>query len=1417
MAVDTTVQVTLPGMGESVREGTILEWHKQQGDLVAADETLVEVSTDKVDAEVPAPIAGTLSKIFAAEGETVAVGAVLAEISPNGPAAEPAAAGPAGAEPATTGGPAGDAPLVDIVAPGGGESVTEGTILEWAVQVGDVVQDGQTIVELSTDKVDMELPAPTAGTITEIIAAAGQTVAVGQVIARMRPGLGANGATAAAPSAAPPVPEPSPNGAPASPVARRVAAVEGVDISSLQGSGPAGRITKADVLAAKAAPPRPAPAARPAGATELRGGAAMLARHMDASRQVPTATSFRTITVTVMDARRRELKAAGHKVSFTHLIAYAVARAATDVMPVMAHHYAEIEGKPHRVDDSAVNLGIAVDVEKRDGSRTLMVPVIRDAGRLSFPEFLDAFGALIAAARDNALTADHLTGANVSLTNPGGIGTIASVPRLMPGQGTIVATGAIDYPVGLGAVGDMIGAEKVMTMTSTYDHRVIQGAESGRFLAVVEEYLQGEHAFYDDLFEQLGTPLGPVPPRPAPAAAAAAARETTAAPPVAGEALEELLQAVQAATSVVKAHRTHGHLAARLDPLGREPEGDPALDPVRIGLTPEIMARIPAKILRMHVPGGTLADALPHLHETYCGTIAYEIEHIASHRQRTWLREKIESGAYRMPLSPEEQKALLKRLVEVDALERFMHKAYLGQKQFSIEGLDMTVPMLDELIQLAAANGGREVVLGMAHRGRLNVLAHNLGRPYDTIFAEFEGASTLEAVTTIPQGGTGDVKYHHGAQGSYQLPDGSSILVNLESNPSHLEYVGPVVTGASRAAQTTRQGPHAHRDTDSAVPIVLHGDAALPAQGVVPETLNLQGLDGYSVGGTLHLVQNNQVGFTTDPDEARSTRWASDVAKGFDVPIIHVNADDVSACLSAVRLAWAFRSEFGHDVLIDLIGYRRFGHNEADEPAYTQPEMYQRIKNHRRVADIWAEQLVAQGVVTSQDVERQKNEVWDELTRLHQQLKAQIKRAREVGQVEQQTGEYQLDRTPSPEVKTAVSDARLRSLNEELLRVPDGFTVHPKLVSQLERRRDALGDEGGIDWAHAERLAFASLLTEGTPIRLTGQDVERGTFSQRHMVLHDAKTGQTICPIQSLPGALAPFELHNSPLSEVACLGFEYGYSAEAPETLVLWEAQFGDFVNSAQVIIDQFIASGLAKWGQTSRLVLLLPHGYEGSGPEHSSARLERFLTLASEGNMRVANVTTPAQYFHLIRRQARVAKRRPLILMTPKSLLRLPQATNRIQHLSETRFFPVLGEPRVPAEKVKRLALCTGKIYYDLVGHPKRKGNEGVAIGRVELLYPFPQAQILELIESYPNLTEVVWVQEEPRNMGARAHMFPRLMQILPEELRFGYIGRPERASTGEGYPAAHVAEQSRIIETALDLSIPVSLYPVKTPGER
>jgi 2-oxoglutarate dehydrogenase E1 component len=1493
MATGTTaeqiIDVVTPAAGESVTEGTILEWHVKVGDAIKADATIVEISTDKVDVELPAPATGVVTELLVEEGDTVTVGQVIARIAvgasaatagdasggngaatasvdengakngasshaeqpPPGAAtenAETAAGTPTaadGAEAPSAGSGAASGALVDVVTPAAGESVSEGTILEWRAQVGEFIKESDTIVEISTDKVDVELPAPASGTVAELLAQEGDTVTVGQVIARIAVGDqagapapqqsgGSDGAEQPQASSAPVASAPA-AGAPASalpedlkvsPVAARVAQAEGVDLAQVSGSGPAGRIVKSDVLSAAGGNgvARTAPstseiaASAPAQAETklMRGGAAALARYMEQSRSIPTATSFRTFTVTQLDGRRKELKAAERKVSFTHLIAYAIARAADD-MPVMADHFEEVDGKPHRVHDGQVNLGLAVDVEKKDGSRTLMVPVIRDAGRMPFERFVAAYDALVEKARTNTLTADDLVGGNLTLTNPGGIGTIASVPRLMTGQGTIIATGSIAYPPGLANIGQMIGAEKVMTMTSTYDHRIIQGAESGRFLARIEEYLQGERGFYEGVFASLGVEIGPPPPLPAPAAAASAAAQagTGGTPAVAG-ASEEMLRAVQAASTLVSRYRSHGHLAARLDPLDSEPEGDPGLDPEPLGLTPELQARIPAKVLNMYVPGATLVDALPHLRETYCGTIAYEIEHIASHRQRVWLREHIESGAFREPLTNDEARWLLRRLVKVDALERFMHKAYLGQHQFSIEGLDMTVPMVDELIRLSAAHGGKEVVIGMAHRGRLNVLAHNLGRPYDTIFAEFEGASTLEAVTTIPQGGTGDVKYHHGTQGSYDLGDGETIRVNLESNPSHLEYVYPVVEGATRAAQTTRQGSRAHQDTDAAVPIVIHGDASFPAQGVVSETLNLQALDGYKVGGTVHIITNNQVGFTTDPDDARSTRWASDLAKGFDVPIVHVNADDVQACMSAVRLAFAFRQEFGHDVLIDLIGYRRFGHNESDEPAYTQPEMYMKIKTKKRVSELWADRLVAEGVVSQEEVDSQAQEVWDKMTLLHQRLKAKIAAAAEHG--EHQTGEYELDRSPSPEVETAVPAQRLRDLGEELLRVPDGFTVHPKLVKQLERRREALGEDGHVDWAHAEALAFGSLLTEGTPIRLTGQDTERGTFSQRHMVLHDAKTGQTVCPIQSLPDALAPLELHNSPLSELACMGFEYGYSQEAPETFVLWEAQFGDFVNSAQVIVDQFIVSGLAKWGQTSRLTLLLPHGYEGSGPEHSSARLERFLALAAEGNIRVASPTTPAQYFHLLRRQARIAKQRPLVVMTPKSLLRLPQATNTIADMAEgTRFHPVLAEPGVDDAQVTRLLLCTGKVYYDLVGHPDRPSHPGLAVARVELLYPFPEGQILELMRRYPKLQEVVWVQEEPRNVGARAHMFPRLMQIMPQEIHFGFIGRPERASPGEGYPAAHIAEQNRIVTTAIDLDRPISQYPRKAPGQR
>jgi 2-oxoglutarate decarboxylase len=868
----------------------------------------------------------------------------------------------------------------------------------------------------------------------------------------------------------------------------------------------------------------------------------------------------------------------------------------------------------------------------------------------------------------------------------------------------------------------------------------------------------------------------------------------------------ELLQGVQAATSLLKAYRTHGHLAARLDPLGTEPKGDPALQPENLNLTPDLMAQIPASILRVECPGETLVDVLPRMREDYCGTIAYQIEHLSSHQQRVWLRERIETNWHRKPLEPEEKRALLDRLVEVFQFERFIQKAYLGQKVFSIEGLDAVVPMIDEVATLAERNGANQVVLGMAHRGRLSVLSHNLGRSAESIFAEFEGAKAIEAVkavAAIPHRGTGDVKYHHGAEGTFTTRDGERITMHLYPNPSHLEFVDPVATGAAREAQTEHDSPRLHHDPSLAVPLLLHGDASFPAQGVVAETLNLLALEGYATGGTVHIITNNQVGFTTDPQEARSTPYAADMAKGYNVPIIHVNADDVEACIAAVRLAMAYRQEWGRDVVIDLIGYRRYGHNETDEPAYTQPTMAAQIKKHPPVSEIYAEKLIGEGAVTTEDVEADAKRRRDELAAILKQLREKM----EAGEYEQpgttDTGTIELDRRKSPEVDTAISQDLLRSLNEQLLEVPESFTIHRKLRKPLSRRRDAL-DEGGIDWGHAEALAFASLLDEGTHIRLTGQDTERGTFSHRHLVLHDENTGLKYVPIQHLPGAGAPFEIHNSPLNETGCLGFEYGYSAASPDSLILWEAQFGDFANAGQVIIDSFIAPGESKWGQTTRLTLLLPHGYEGSGPEHSSARIERFIALAAEGNMRLANPTTAAQYFHLLRRQARIAKPRPLVVFTPKGLLRLPAAASRLEDLTGGSFQFALDDPRAAErrERIERLVLCSGKIYYDIDQDERRESAEKVAIARLELLYPFAKEQIAELISRYPNLKQITWVQEEPQNLGAWKIMARRMPELVPDGVEFNYVGRPQRAAPSEGYPAAHRSEQERIVLTALQV---------------
>jgi len=1334
---------------------------------------------------------------------------------------------------------------VQIAMPEMGESVTEGIVLEWHVAEGDFVHEGDTVVEVSTDKVDAEVPAPMDGVITKLIASVDEEVPVGAPLAEMEPGEGASegqsGASAGPVDEATPASSPPADGTPptnggdskagsgngtadvrATPVARRVAEATGVDLASVSGSGPGSKVTKEDVLAAADGAGNGAALAPPpsSSAKQLRGPAAMLAKAMDESRAVPTATSFRTIAVDTLDAKRKAinvvLKERGLKVSFTHLVAWAIVQATRD-FPVMVRTFEQRDGKPFALEGGPVNLGIAVDVERKDGSHSLMVPAIKGADGLDFSAFHSYYEDLIAKTRENKLTADDFQGTNISLTNPGGIGTVASVPRLLSGQSAIIATGSIAYPAEWAHASPerlkQVGVSKVMTMTSTYDHRVIQGAESGAFLRRVEQLLQGEDEFYERVGANLGIDTAGISSAhpasaSAPPLAGTATAPTSAEPSTApGEADEQLLQAVQAATSVLKAYRTHGHLAARLDPLGSEPKGDPALQPENVNLTPELMARIPASILRIGVPGETLLEALPRMRQTYCGTIAYQFEHLSSHQQRIWLREMIETGAHRQPLTEEEKRRLLSRLIDVFQFERFLEKAYLGQKMFSIEGLDTIVPMLDEVVTLSHRSGAEEVVFGMAHRGRLSVLAHNLGRPVESILAEFEGSKRIEAVKAvagIPHGGTGDVKYHYGHRGVYETSEGEKISVRLYPNPSHLEFVDPVVTGGARYLQSDSDGAELNHDPTRAVPVLLHGDAAFPAQGVVAETLNLQALEGYSTGGTIHLIQNNQVGFTTDPEEARSTPYAADIAKGFNVPIVHVNADDVEACSAAVRLAMAYRERWGRDIVIDVIGYRRFGHNETDEPAYTQPTMAAKIKSHAPVSEIYAEQLIGEGTISAEEVghasEHRREEMAAALKELREKMEAGEYEDPTVTGATTSTGEL-LDRTASPPVHTAVPADQLRSLNEELLRTPEGFNVHRKLRRPLSRRREAL-EQGGVDFGHAEALAFGSLLRDSVHVRLTGQDTERGTFSHRHLVLHDENTGLKYTPMQNLETASAPFELYNSPLSEIACLGFEYGYSAAAPNALVLWEAQFGDFANAGQVIIDSFIVSGESKWGQTSRLTLLLPHGYEGSGPEHSSARIERFLALGAEGNIRIAYPTTAAQYFHLLRRQALIRKPRPLIVFTPKGLLRLDRAAADLEQLTEGHFHFILDDPNAVErrQEVDRLVLCTGKVYYDMDASERRDAAGNVAIARVEMLYPFAKEQLQALIASYPNLKEIAWVQEEPRNMGAWKVMSRRMPEVLPEGVELTYIGRQGRASPGEGYSGAHAREQERIVLTAL-----------------
>ena len=883
------------------------------------------------------------------------------------------------------------------------------------------------------------------------------------------------------------------------------------------------------------------------------------------------------------------------------------------------------------------------------------------------------------------------------------------------------------------------------------------------------------------------------PPTDVQALAPAVEREAPAAPD------QELLGGIAAAMSLVKAYRMHGHLNARLDPLGSEPMGDPALDESRLQppLTDELQARIPARLLRLSVPGENLLEALPRLRDVYTGTIAYEIEHLSDHAERVWLRQAIESGRFRVQLDPEERQNLLHRLAQVEGFETYLRRAFIGQKQFSIEGLDVLVPMLDEAVELAAEAGAHEVLIGIAHRGRLNVLTHIVGRSYASVLREFEGERSIDALVTDEEGGTGDVKYHLAASESRMTAAGE-IEVTVAANPSHLEAVDPVVEGLARAEQTDRSSGAGIHDPTVALPILIHGDASFAGQGVVAETFNLYSLDGYATGGTLHIIANNQVGFTTHPVEGRSTRYSSDLAKGFDVPIIHVNADDPEAALTAIGLSLAYREEFGHDVVVDLVGYRRFGHNEQDEPAYTQPLQTERIAQQPPVRETYAKRLDAEGVVDGTASEQMLEETLTELRSAHDDLRESF--AAPVPPAEAPTRS-----DTGSAVVTAVPFDRLRELNDQLLRVPDGFEVNPKLTSSSsagERLSTREESTGGT----RRRSRFASLLEEGIPIRLTGQDTERGTFSHRHAVLHDPRTGETHVPLQHLLTAGASFEIYNSPLSEYAALAFEHGYSIAAPDALVLWEAQFGDFVNGAQIVVDQFIVSGRSKWGQTSRLALLLPHGYEGNGPEHSSARLERFLQLAAQDNIRVVNATTAAQFFHLLRRQALDATARPLVVMTPKGLLRLREATSTLADLAEGSFQPVIDDPETDHASVQRLVLTSGKLYYDIQTHELRTTTPRVAVARLEQLYPFPVEQMAALVTS---------LSESSRDrVGARGAAEHGRLAVDPTSSRRGRFscaarlegavrGRSWRASTSEGYPTLHQYEQDRIVREALGAS--------------
>jgi len=1137
----------------------------------------------------------------------------------------------------------------------------------------------------------------------------------------------------------------------------------------------------------KAAPPAAAPTpASPSAPSQdgaqgeqivpLRGVNARIVANMDASLSIPTATSVRAIPAKLLVDNRIVInnhlaRGRGGKVSFTHLIGYAVVKALVD-FPEMNYSFRVVDGKPALVMPEHVNLGLAIDLKKNDGTRTLVVPSIKAAETMDFRQFWQAYEELVRRARRNELTlADH-AGATITLTNPGTIGTVHSVPRLMQGQGTIIGVGAMEYPAEYAGMSDEsladLAVSRILTLTSTYDHRIIQGAQSGEFLRRVQQLLLGEDGFYDEIFTALRIPYEPV----------RWVRDVA-------HTSEGQISKDARVLELIHSYRVRGHLMADTDPLEFEIRRHPDLDILEHGLTLWDLDRT--------FPVGGFAgqqkmklrEILGVLRDAYCRRVGVEYMHIQDPEERRWIAERVERKYIKLDTA--QQKHILNRLNVAEAFETFLQTKYVGQKRFSLEGGESLIPLLDEILQSAARANMDEVVIGMAHRGRLNVLANIVGKPYSKIFEEFEGSMDPKSAH-----GSGDVKYHLGTTGKFTTPDGEhSTTVSVVANPSHLEAVDPVLEGIVRAKQDRID---LKLEGYTVLPVLVHGDAAFAGQGVVAETLNLSQLRGYRTGGTVHVIVNNQVGFTTAPDYSRSTLYCTDVARMIQAPIFHVNGDDPEACVRVARLAFEYRQAFNKDVVIDMVCYRRRGHNEGDDPAMTQPLMYKIIDNKRSVRKLYTEALISRGDITFEEAEEALRDYSAQLEKVFRETKESVSTPRRPVRVQEPE--------PEPVVHTAIDAATIRRIGEAHVALPEGFTPHPRVAKLLERRAK-MAAEGSIDWAFAELIAFGSLLLQGVPVRLAGQDSRRGTFVQRHAVIVDSNTGEEYTPLSHLSENQARFWVYDSLLSEFAAMGFEYGYSVENPDALVAWEAQFGDFANGAQSIVDEFVSSGEVKWGQKSSLTLLLPHGHEGQGPDHTSGRPERYLQLCAEDNMRVAIPSTPANYFHLLRRQALSPKKKPLVVFTPKSLLRHRLVVSNIEDFTTGTFMPVLGDPGVNGQPldpgaVTRVMLCSGKIFYELYTTRAERGATDTAILRLEQLYPLPVEELKAALSAYRNAEEIVWVQEEPANQGAWSYIALNLVEHL-DGVRLRRLSRPAAAAPATGSTKMHELEQEELIEAA------------------